>query len=86
MCNELESVRPPGPANDNLVARDVDIHVIGKRLGNHALGGGEDMEFDEILLVDESAYRREAGDHQKIIFGVRVADAVLLMGLLERNR
>ena len=61
------------------------MQVVGERLDDDALGRSQRVEFDEVLLIDEAAGRRKAGHDQKIVADLRIADAMQLMRLVERD-
>ena len=46
-----DKVRPGRPRDDDLVRRELDLHVVGDRLHHDALRRGEQAEFDEILRL-----------------------------------
>ena len=81
-CRQRQSV---GAADDELVGRELDIEVVGERIDHHALGRGQRAEFDEILLVDEAARRRQGGDDEQAVADVGIGDAVHLLRRLEGN-
>ncbi len=60
--------------------------VVGERLDHHALGRSQRMEFDEILLVDKAARRRQRGDDEELVADVGIGDLVHVLGVVERDR
>ena len=55
-----------GPADDDLVGRNLDRDVVGVRTDRDAVDRFQQRQLDEILPLDEAANRRRRRDHQEV--------------------
>ena len=86
VCSDVDSVSPAGRVITILsgarsTARSSAIGSITTPCGR-----GKRVEFDEILLVDEAARRRQRGDDVEHVAGFRIDEPVHALRLVEPDR
>jgi hypothetical protein len=71
-----------GPADHHLVGGHFDVQVVRQRRDHDPLSRRQRMKFDEIMLVDKAANRRQTGHDPKRVADIRIANAVQAMSVL----